>query len=96
MRSSDSPDAVKVRIIASAFPKRQADKPSPRRTEEALLIGKLRFRRREDGRRHLEQSNRGNGDTTSETDVDVCTTRALTRMIDAVVEQPATFLMPIT
>lgn len=47
------------------------------------------------GAQTLEKPNRGYGDTPSETDVDVGTTRAFARMIDTVIEQPATFLVPV-
>ena len=43
----------------------------------------------------LEKPNRGYGDTPSETDVDVGTTRAFARMIDTVIEQPTTLLVPV-
>jgi hypothetical protein len=43
----------------------------------------------------LEEANRGHRDTPSEADVDVRTTRALAGMVDAVIEQPATFLVPV-
>ncbi len=43
----------------------------------------------------LKQSNRSYGDMPTEADVNVCTTRALAGMIDPVVEQSATFLVPV-
>ena len=43
----------------------------------------------------LKQPYRGHGDASSETDVDVCTMGALAGMIDAIIEQPATFLVPV-
>ena len=43
----------------------------------------------------LEKPNRGYGDMTSETDVNISTTRAFTGMIDTVIEQPTAFLVPI-
>jgi hypothetical protein len=47
------------------------------------------------GAKTLEKPNRGYGDTPSETDVDVGTTRALAGMIDTIIEQTATFLVPV-
>jgi hypothetical protein len=47
------------------------------------------------GAQTLEKPNRGYGDTPSETDVDVGTTRAFARMIDTVIEQPTTLLVPV-
>jgi hypothetical protein len=43
----------------------------------------------------LKEANRSYGDTPSEADVDVRTTGALAGMVDAVIEQPAPFLVPV-
>ena len=43
----------------------------------------------------LEEANGCYSDTPSEADINVRTPRALAGMVDAVIEQPATFLVPV-